>query len=117
LDDGLAAVNELIEPDTGTVKLGFQPSFGAWLVPRLVSGFRREYPRVGFRLEPLNDVSEAALLLRGAIDLQITASRSGNPSVKWDRLFEQPFLLAVPPGHRLASRAAAHSPSWRTRVS
>jgi LysR family transcriptional regulator, transcription activator of glutamate synthase operon len=104
LDDGLAAVDELVEPETGTVRLGFQPSFGAWLVPRLVSGFREQHPRVRFQLEPLSDASEAALLSRGAVDLEITASRPGDPSLRWDRLFEQRFLLAVPPGHRLASR-------------
>lgn len=105
LDDGLAAVDELVEPETGTVRLGFQPSFGAWLVPRLVSGFRAEHPRISFRLEPSDDASEAALLVRGAVDLQITATRTGDPSVQWDRLFGQPFLLAVPAGHRLADRA------------
>jgi LysR family transcriptional activator of glutamate synthase operon len=104
LDDGLAAVDELVEPETGTVRLGFQPSFGAWLVPRLVSGFREQHPRVRFELEPLDDASEAALLLGEAVDLAITASRPGDPSLGWDRLLQQRFLLAVPPGHRLADR-------------
>ena len=104
LDDGLAAVDELVEPETGMVRLGFQPSFGAWLVPRLVSGFRERHPRVQFQLEPSDDAPESSPLLHGAVDLQITASRTGNESVRWDRLFEQPFLLAVPPGHRLAAR-------------
>ena len=35
LDDGIAAVNQLIDPDTGTVALAFQPSLGTWLVPDL----------------------------------------------------------------------------------
>jgi LysR family transcriptional activator of glutamate synthase operon len=104
LDDGLAAVDELVEPETGTVRLGFQPSFGAWLVPRLVSGFRRQHPQIRFRLDPSGDASEATLLLEGAVDLLITANRTSNASVQWDRLFAQPFLLAVPPGHRLTGR-------------
>ena len=32
LDDGIAAVNQLIEPDRGTVALAFQHSLGTWLV-------------------------------------------------------------------------------------
>jgi LysR family transcriptional regulator, transcription activator of glutamate synthase operon len=105
LDDGLAAVNELVEPETGTVTLGFSPSFGAWLVPRLVSEFRLEHPQVQFRLEASDDAAEMSPLMRGTVDLQITADRLSDPSVHWERLFTQPFLLAVPPGHRLAGRS------------
>jgi LysR family transcriptional activator of glutamate synthase operon len=36
LDDGLAAVEELLDPETGTVGIGFQPSLGTWLVPRVI---------------------------------------------------------------------------------
>src|ERR1700761_6849063 len=36
LDDGLSAVNELIDPETGTVSVAFQLSLGAWLVPELI---------------------------------------------------------------------------------
>jgi LysR family transcriptional activator of glutamate synthase operon len=104
LDDGLAAVDQLVEPETGTVRLGFQPSFGSWLVPRLVSVFRSEHPRIRFRLDPSDDTSETSLLTSGAVDLQVTARRTSNPSVRWARLFAQPFLLAVPRGHALAER-------------
>ena len=45
LDDGIAAVNQLIEPDTGTVALAFQQSVGTWLVPALVRGFRTAHRR------------------------------------------------------------------------
>ena len=104
LDDGLAAVDELVEPESGTVRLGFEPSFGAWLVPRLVSGFRREHPHVRFELVPSDDATEASLLLDATVDLHITATRADSASARWRRLFAQPFLLAVPPGHRLAGR-------------
>jgi LysR family transcriptional activator of glutamate synthase operon len=104
LDDGLAAVDQLVEPETGTVRLGFQPSFGAWLVPRLVSAFRLEHPRVGFRLEPSDDTSETSLLTSGTVDLQVTARRTSNPAIRWERLLAQPFVLAVPARHALADR-------------
>ena len=46
VDDGLAAVDELIDPETGSVSIAFQLSLGAWLVPDLVDTFRRDHPRV-----------------------------------------------------------------------
>src|ERR1700710_3305095 len=33
LDDGLAAVSQLVDPDTGTISVAFQASLGTWLVP------------------------------------------------------------------------------------
>ena len=42
LDDGLAAVSELVDPRTGTVSIAFQLSLGTWLVPGLIEGFRKD---------------------------------------------------------------------------
>ena len=50
LDDGIAAVSQLIDPDTGTVALAFQQSLGTWLVPDLARSFRTAHPGVRFRL-------------------------------------------------------------------
>ncbi|MCW2849805.1 MAG: LysR family transcriptional regulator [Marmoricola sp.] len=107
LDDGLAAVNELVDPETGIVAVAFQPSFGTWLVPDLISGFREEHPRVQFRLVHSDDALGSSLVAGGRIDLEFTARRPRNPEVTWARLFSQPLLLAVPPGHPLAGRRRA----------
>src|ERR1035441_2855594 len=50
LDDGIAAVSQLIDPDTGTVALAFQQSLGTWLVPDLARSFRATHPSVPFPL-------------------------------------------------------------------
>jgi LysR family transcriptional activator of glutamate synthase operon len=107
IDDGLAAVSELVDPETGTVAVAFQLSLGAWLVPDLVSRFRRLHPRVQFRLEQSDDARGSSLVAGGRIDLEFTARRPRNPEVRWVRLFAQPLLLAVPADHRLAGRAQA----------
>ena len=54
-DDGIAAVNQLIEPDTGTVALAFQHSLATWLVPDLVRSFRAAHPNVRFQLTQVRD--------------------------------------------------------------
>jgi LysR family transcriptional activator of glutamate synthase operon len=104
LDDGVAAVNELVDPETGTVAVAFQLSLGAWLVPDLISRFRADHPQVQFRLEPSDDALGSSLVAGGRIDLELTARRPRNPAVRWQRLLAQPLLLAVPPGHALAGR-------------
>ncbi len=104
LDDGLAAVNELVDPETGTVTVAFQLSLGTWLVPRMISRFRVEHSRVQFRLQPSDDALGSSMVAEGRIDLEFTARRPRNPVVRWERLFDQPLLLAVPAGHRLVGR-------------
>src|ERR1700683_1383786 len=65
LDDGLAAVSQLIDPDTGTVVLAFQQSLGTWLVPDLVRSFRAARPGVGFRLTQVRAEGGAGRRNRG----------------------------------------------------
>lgn len=128
LDDGLAAVNELVDPSTGTVSVAFQLSLGTWLVPGMIERFRAEYPHVQFRLEQSHDALGSSLVAGGRIDLELTSRRPRNPAVRWERLFAQPLFLAVRRGHRLARRGEVSlaeaadedfvmlRPSWELRT-
>ena len=104
LDDGYAALNELLDPETGTVTLTFQLSLGTWLVPGLIRRFRETHPRVQFRLQESDDALGSALVSGGRTDLEFTARRPDDPEVRWEHLFSQPLVLAVPPHHPLARR-------------
>ncbi len=104
LDDGFAAVNELVDPETGVVTVAFQLSLGTWLIPGLIHRFREEHPRVSFRLEESDDALGSSLVSGGRTDLEFTARRPHNPEVHWEPLFSQPLLLAVPPEHPFAER-------------
>lgn len=105
LDGGLAAVNQLIDPETGTVALAFELSLGTWLVPDLVSSFRADHPRVRFELRQVRDELVVSVLGRGEVDLQISTVRPTDPAVQWRQLMVEPLRLAVASGHRLAGRA------------
>ena len=104
LDGGLAAVNQLIDPETGTVALAFELSLGTWLVPDLVSSFRADHPRVRFELRQVRDELVVSVLGRGEVDLQISTVRPTDPAVQWRQLTVEPLRLAVASGHRLAGR-------------
>jgi LysR family transcriptional activator of glutamate synthase operon len=106
LDDGLAAVNQLVDPATGTVSVAFQLSLGTWLVPSLIAEFREQSPLVGFQLHHSEDAL-GSMVVGGRIDMEFTCRRVDDPSVHWERLFSQPLCLAVPADHRLASEPEA----------
>jgi LysR family transcriptional regulator, transcription activator of glutamate synthase operon len=104
LDDGLAAVGELLDPETGTVVVAFQLSLGTWLVPAMIAGFTDRFPRVDFRLEHSDDALGSSRVAGGRVDLEFTSRRPRNPEVHWEPLLFEPLFLAVSPTHRLAHR-------------
>ncbi|MEI2827548.1 MAG: LysR family transcriptional regulator [Dermatophilaceae bacterium] len=109
LDDGLAAVDQLVDARRGTVTLAYDLSLGTWLVPSIIAGFHAAYPEVRFVLrqagqEGLVSAPEAGLD-DTRIDLEITASRPAHGiPVQWQRLYREPLFLAVPGAHRWADR-------------
>jgi LysR family transcriptional regulator, transcription activator of glutamate synthase operon len=103
LGDGLAAVHQLVDPETGTVTLSFQPSLGTWLVPDLVSSFRAAHPAVAFDLRPKRDEQLTTVRERSDVDLELSTSRPRGADVHWRGLVRQALLLAVPEGHRTAA--------------
>lgn len=104
LDDGLAAVDQVLDPDTGSVALAFQISLGTWLVPDLVSAFRAEHPHVRFELTQVRDELAEVALAQGSADLVLSTVRSGNAAVRRQRLADEPLRLAVPADHPLAGQ-------------
>ena len=103
-DDGIAAVNQLLEPDTGTVALAFQHSLATWLVPDLVRSFRAAHPHVTFQLTQVRDELHSAALDGGRADLEIGTRRPRDPSVHMRSIAVEPLRLALPRDHRLAGR-------------
>jgi DNA-binding transcriptional LysR family regulator len=102
LDDGIAAVNQLLEPDTGTVALAFQHSLGTWLVPDLVRSFRTAHPNVHFQLTQVRDELHSAALDGGQADLEIGTRRPRDPAVHTRQLAVEPLRLALSRDHQLA---------------
>lgn len=118
LDDGRAAVEQLLDPETGQVRVSFERSMGAWLLPQLVGGFRAEHPGVTVLLRggPVEGPSapdgvtspgpETTRLGRGEVDVALVSRRPREPGTAWERLLAEPLVLVVRVGHALAERSA-----------
>jgi LysR family transcriptional regulator, transcription activator of glutamate synthase operon len=104
LDDGLAAIGQLIDPETGTVAIASQVSLGLWLVPHLIGGFRAEHPGIQFVLQQVRDELVSSVLGGGPVDLEITALRPRDRTVRWQKLLAEPLCVAFPAQHRLVDR-------------
>lgn len=100
--DGIRALDD---PDAGQVRLAFLHSFGPWLVPALLRGFRATAPGVRFVLSQDYHDAILAALHTGQADLALTSPRPTGAGTGWHGLGEEKLCLAVPPGHRFAGRA------------
>jgi LysR family transcriptional regulator, transcription activator of glutamate synthase operon len=107
LDDGTAAISQLIDPDTGIVALAFQQSLGTWLVPDLARSFRATHPGIRFRLTQVRDERDSAALDGGHADLELGTRRFQSPQdaeVHTRLIALEPLRLALPREHPLAGR-------------
>jgi DNA-binding transcriptional LysR family regulator len=105
LDDGIAAVNQLIDPDSGTVALAFQHSLGSWLVPDLVSSFRARHPSISFQLTEVRDELHAPPHSGGRADLEIGIRGPRDPALHSRLVAVEPLRVALPRDHHLATGA------------
>lgn len=107
LDDGLAAVQQLVAPETGTVAVAFQASLGTWLVPDLIGSFRSQYPEVDFDLRSKADEHASSVGARGVVDLELSTLRVAEEDVMWRPLVREPIRLLLPQDHPLAGHRRA----------
>src|ERR1700753_205203 len=104
LDDGIAAVSQLIDPDTGTVALAFQQSLGTWLVPDLARSFRAVHPGVWFRLTQSRDEPDFVILDGGNADLELGSRRAPDEATRSRLIAVEPLRPALPPENPPAGR-------------
>ncbi|MFT4294069.1 MAG: LysR family transcriptional regulator [Micropruina sp.] len=104
LDDGIAAVQQLVSPETGTVSLAFQASLGTWLVPDLIGSFRTRFPEVRFDLRSKPDEHASAVGARSPVDLELSTLHVIEDGVEWRPLVREPIRLLLPQGHPLSDR-------------
>jgi LysR family transcriptional regulator, transcription activator of glutamate synthase operon len=104
LDDGIAAISQLVDPDAGTVALAFQASLGTWLVPDLARSFRTAHPGVRFLLTQVRDDPDSVALDGGHADLELGSRRPPGEATRTRLIGPEPLRLALPHDHPLAGR-------------
>lgn len=92
------------DPHSGTLRLGIFPTLAPYFLPHVVPTIRHRYPRLTLRLfeEKTEDILD--MLDHGRLDGGLLALPVSNDQLVTRRLFEEPFVLAMPSGHPLCKR-------------
>ena len=104
IDDMIAAAKQLIEPCSGTFRIGVIPTIAPYLLPDVVPAVRARYPKLQlvFREEKTDPV--VADLREGRLDAGLVALEAEIGEWASGRIADDPFVVALPEGHRLARR-------------
>ncbi len=87
----------------GTLKIGFVDSAAYEVMPRVLSEYRRRWPRVDFELHTLSSDEQVLALRAGRIDLGISRACSDPLHVDATLVMHEPLLVAVGASHHLSN--------------
>lgn len=95
------------DPEAGTVRLGLFPTIGPYLLPHVVPGIRKRFPRLELLLVEEKTDEILHRLRDGRLDAGVLALPlpGHDEQLHIEPLFDEPFVLAVPEGHPFAKRA------------
>ena len=85
---------------SGALRLGAIPTIGPYLLPDLIPILRKRAPDMPLMIEENLTGNLAPMLREGELDVAIVALPFSLPGVKTELVYEEPFSVVVPEGHR-----------------
>ncbi|AKS42119.1 LysR substrate-binding domain-containing protein [Wenzhouxiangella marina] len=92
------------DPHSGTLRLGIFPTLAPYLLPHVIPRMRQDYPRLTLRLFEEKTEDILAMLEQGRLDAGVLALPVHDDQLVSRVLFEEPFVVAMPESHPLASK-------------
>ena len=108
LDEGdeiIALARSNTDPLVGKLKLGFIPTVGPYLLPRVMSKLRKSLPRLGLMLYEYQTEPLLKRLRDGEIDVAILALPAPHEGMETRTLYQEAFTVALPADHPLAVKS------------
>ncbi|MCO5974945.1 LysR family transcriptional regulator [Actinoallomurus soli] len=126
IDQVDATARELagLPDEPGTVRLGWFPTAGSWLVPRALAELRRTHPAITVTTREGSTPALVRALRAGTLDLALLSSAppfrspdTETPALRLQTLTERSLCVALPAGHPLARNefidvADLHGQRW-----
>ncbi|MEZ5531713.1 MAG: LysR substrate-binding domain-containing protein [Steroidobacteraceae bacterium] len=105
-DDVVEIARTFGDPLAGRLRLALLPTIGPYLLPRVTARIRRALPRLELMLYEYQTAPMLERLRAGDIDAGVLALPVDLEGLEVHVLYDEPFMLAAPAGHRLAADGA-----------
>jgi LysR family hydrogen peroxide-inducible transcriptional activator len=100
-EDLVAIARASQAPLSGDLRLGVIPTIGPFLLPKMLSDLRADYPELKLFLKEGLSADLFVRLQQGELDLVLLALPYSLPDMRVESLFRDDFELLLPPGHPL----------------
>ncbi|MEP7314003.1 MAG: LysR substrate-binding domain-containing protein [Pseudomonadota bacterium] len=97
------------DPLAGRLRLALLPTIGPYLLPLVAARIRKALPRLELMLYEYQTEPLMERLHAGEIDAGILALPVNDDGLNERKLYDEPFVVALPDGHRLVKRATLRS--------
>lgn len=98
-------IEDYLDPQRGTIKIGFPSSLASHLLPMVISAFREKYPQVQFQLQHGSYRELSDLVAKGTLNLSLIGPvPKGSKQINGDTLFLEKIVALLPKNHPLADQ-------------
>ncbi|MBP0723666.1 LysR family transcriptional regulator [Bacillus sp. RG28] len=107
IDNATQLIEEYLDPEHGTIRIGFPSSIASSTLPTIISPFKKEHPEVRFHLRQGSYKFLTEGIKNREIDLAfIGPVPQSDPDLHADILFSESFVALVPITHPLAEKGS-----------
>ncbi|MCV7125437.1 LysR family transcriptional regulator [Mycobacterium lacus] len=92
------------DPLQGSMRLGLIPTVAPYVLPTVLAGLKRRLPVLTVRVVEDQTERLLAALREGTLDAALIALPAESPGITEIAIYEEDFVLALPPGHPLTGK-------------
>lgn len=105
IDAAKREIEEYLDPDHGTIRIGFPSSLASYILPTAISSFRERYPQVKFQLKQGSYRNLIDGVVNGEFDMALIGPvPKQEKKVEGTTLFIDNIVALMPESHPLANR-------------
>lgn len=104
-DTSLFAMRDLGPNRGGLVTIACIPTAAFYFLPKVIKQFKVEYPNIRFRILDLTATEGLKAVARGEAEFGINIVGNSDPDLMFEKLAEDPFVLAARKDHPLALKS------------
>lgn len=103
-DGSLFSLRDVGPNRGGLVTIACLPTAAFYFLPTVIRQFNAEHPNIRFRILDLTAIEGLQSVARGEVEFGINIMGTSDPDLTFDRLVEDPFVLAARRDHPLAEK-------------
>ncbi len=100
-DGALLDLHNLFALQRGQLGIAAMPSFAGHQLPAVLAEYRQSYPAVNIRIQDVVAEEVVKMVRSGRVELGIAFDFEADGDLKFEPLFEDPFIVVLPPEHEL----------------